>query len=119
MSDQNLAERLPHLEFVLWKIEDASTGLSGAADDYFLHKRKEVLLIYYMAAMLKHPDRSSGRRRARDLRQKVRRRSQILYKASNKQYFACLMLSLLGLNSKTITKMQKFWLYRKLAKYIH
>ena len=154
MSDQNLAKNLPHLEAVLWKIEEATASYNlqnavgsqrgaashgasesnrdagtnrattshhaaeshRAAASYFLHKRREVLLICFVSAMLKSPDRRSGRQWARFLYRRLKAQSPTLYRASRKQYFACLLLSFLGIRGGALMNLQKFRLYRALRR---
>jgi len=118
-SGQSLAKNLPHLEEVFWKLEDASKNLQGAAVDYFFYKRCELLLVCFMAAMLKSPDKRSGRQWVRSLRKQVQARNQVIYSATKRHYYICLLLSLLGFTEDKVARLHKYRLYRIAARFLH
>ena len=117
MSDANQAKRLSQREQVLWMLIDATTtSLSDTASDYFLFKNREFLLGYFMAAMVKNPNKPDGRKITRKLRQKLDERGQsALLKAARVPYAVCLFMSYFGRYGNVLLDLRRFGAIRSLA----
>ena len=117
MSDENQVKRLAHKEQVLWKlIGGMSPKLTRTAADYFMFKCGELMLGYYMAAMVKNPCRHDGRKAARKLRRQIAEKGyrQLLCK-TRKAYAICLLLSWLGRFGNTALGVRRVNFFMKLA----
>ena len=117
MSDSNQVKRLQQREQILRKLLDAATpDLSPAASDYFMFKNRDFLLAYYMAALIKNPNKPSGRKAVRKLRDNLEKQgAQSLLEASHKQYVICFSISYLGRFGNVLLNLRRFSAIRDLA----
>ena len=114
----SMSNKLPQLEMVFWKLEDAAfENLPAIVKDYVFHKRREFLLVCYMA-MYKGAPRKDIRRWVQSLRNQLKEKNARLYNVTRKQYNICYILSILGITDDTIAKMQKYRLYKLVSNII-
>ena len=118
VSDTRMVQNIAQLETVLWKIL-GHTPRSPAAKAYFLYKTKEILLSYYMAALVKNPDKPGGRQLAERMQQRVRKQDPALTKSIQRNYMLCLLLSYSGITGSTLAAWQKSRVYRLFAGFVH
>ena len=120
MSDANQAKRLSQREQVLWKLIDAAgQDLTETAADYFMFKKREFMLGFYMAALVKNPSKPDGRKITHKLRQKLDERGQsALLKAARVPYLLCLFLSYFGRFGNKLLDLRRFGAVRSLAVWI-
>ena len=120
MSDENQVKRLAQREQVFWKLLEASSSkLTETASDYFMFKTREFLLGFFMAALMKNPDKPKGRATARKLRHDIKERgADALLKASYKPYAICLIISYLGRFADAFMELRRINVIRKLALHI-
>ena len=117
MSDANQVKRLNQREQVLWKLLDAApTNLSYTATDYFLFKNREFLLSFFMAALVKNPNKRGGRKITRRLRQQLNERRRFaLLKAARVPYAVCLFMSYFGRLGNALLELRRFGAMQSLA----
>jgi glycosyltransferase involved in cell wall biosynthesis len=120
VADANQVKNLHHMETVLWKIMDETPANSSpTVKGYFLFKMCGILLIYYMATLIRNPNKKEGRAQAKAIRSQVRTRQPALHAASRKQYFMCNLLSVCGIRGNTLVKLQMSGIYRFFTRLAH
>ena len=117
MSDENQVKHLAHRKQILWKLLDATTpNLPEAAADYFMFKTRELLLGFFMAALIKNPNKSGGRQIAQILRHDIKTYGAIsLLKSSQKPYIICLAISYLGRFGNKLSALRRIPIIGSLA----
>jgi len=119
-SDVNLVKHLSHLEHVFWNVHTSTPeNMPLAVNDYFSYKKCKMLLSCYMAAMVKNPDRASGRVWAKRLRLEVKKANKNLYRKSRANYYTCLFISYIKPNHIPFSHMQRGRAYKVIAKWMH
>lgn len=92
--------------------------MSESRKRYFQYKIGAVILSYYVAALLKNPDRRKGRHDADALRRELHQNSFDLMKTTEKRYRIVKCLHNLYLTSDRLETIKKTHLYYYLKKFI-
>lgn len=106
VSDKNQVKKIGQLEKVVLRISNNTPATSTAAiSDYFAYKQRDILASYYIAALIKNPNKPSGRKLARDINQKLKT-------SANATYLMCLVFSYLGISGKAYLKLKNSNVFR-------
>lgn len=122
VSDNNQVKRLSHVEQVVCKLFECyhlSSNLSIGARKYISHKATELLLSYYVIALVKNSNKKEGRKEARRIRANMQLLGPELVKDTNSRYRVALIMNFLGFNSKMLELMKlplPYFIFRKLFK---
>lgn len=120
VSDEQQIKNIAQMETVLWKvIDETPTTLNEIVYDYFLYKKREMLLSYYMVSLLKDPNKKRGRADAKILSSRIKKSRPDLYAVSRRQYAICSILSYCGVTGAKIAKMRTYPLYKFMTRFIH
>ena len=117
MSDENQVRRLAHKEQVLWRLLGGmDMPHTSASAEYFMYKCGEFLLGYYMAAMVKNPNKTDGRSSVKRLRRKIAEEGhQTLLNKTRKLHLMCMLLSCLGKFGNALFELRRFGVIARLA----
>lgn len=120
IADANQVKRLPQMEMVLWKIEGSiPKTVSKSVYSYFIFKMREVMIIYYLAALVRSPNKKEGRAQAKAMHMRIRECQSDLYAALRKQYIFNRIISYLGINGDIMSKLRNLRIYRFFTRFIH
>lgn len=120
VADANQVKRLPQMETVLWKIADSiPKNANESVYSYFLFKMREVMIIYYLAALVRSPDKKGGRAQAKDMRARIKKRQPDLHTALRKHYVLGMIISYCGLSGNMMAKLRNLRVYRFFTRFIH
>lgn len=112
ISPSRKIEQIGSLETVILAMCDVYAaecgGLGDSGRQFWSYKMSSVLSGYFFTVFLQFGDRRQGRKRAKDMMDKVRQKTPVFYQASKRQY---LLLSICG--KLPVNEM----LYRKLVEY--
>ena len=119
MSPDNQVRKINELEHVFWTIQkSAITFENRFVAAYFKQKLGELLIVYYMTALLKNPDKKQGRQLTRQLRKKLEKEAPALLIASNKSYRLFYLVSLANIQFSSLIAFQNNRSYKKIGRFI-
>jgi len=119
MSNKQQVKNIDQMEVVLSRvIKLTSSDFSPVIRDYFLFKKSAMMLSYYMAALIKIPNKKYGRKFASNIDYKIRKIDSDLYDATRKKYRVCYVLSYFGFTDAMKNKLQRFRLYKTLIRFV-
>ena len=122
VSDSNLAKRLNQVEQVMFRLFRCladNPSLPVGAYRYIARKATDMLKYYYIAALVKNPDKPDGLKGAARVRQEIKETQPILAKKADLQYNIAVLMNKLGFTGRTLDIMKHplpYMLYRKLFK---
>lgn len=122
VADENQVKRLSHVEQVVRRIFTCyhdSPDIPEGARRYIARKATDMLLSYYVIAMVKNPDKTAGRREAARLRQALQALEPALVAATNSKYRLAVLMNRLGFGGKMLERMKRplpYAVFRKLFK---
>lgn len=124
VSDKNQVKRLSHIEQVTKKLfgfykECKNSGISGGKLRYAARKATDMLLSYYVIAMIKNPDKRAGRFEAERIRRELSEIAPELVSSTNAKYRLAKIMNRLRFNGKTLELMKNplpYAIFRKLFK---
>lgn len=114
ISHANQVKQLSQIETILWSIYKFYIDHSDMSEEkkvYFQFKMCGVILSYFVAALLKNPNRSEGRVDAKRLYSSIIKRCPILIKQTRKKYYITWLLHLLHVTPDTLEKVKKTKIY--------
>ena len=122
VSDQNQVKRLYHVEQVVRRLFEAArdcTDLSEGAKRYIARKAGDMLLSYYVIAMIKNPNKSGGRHAAEQMRQEMQALAPEIVSATDNRYKLAVLMNRLGFGGKMLELMKTplpYTIFRRLFK---
>ncbi len=119
VSDQSQVKRIGHIEQVIWSMANrkiAEPTLGDAARQYFNRKMADMLLSYYIVALVKHPDREVGRKLASDLREAMQKDHADLIRYTDGRYRMARWMNRLGITNSLLETLKHSMLYKTLYK---
>jgi len=112
-------KNIDQMETVLLKvIETTPDNVTPAVKDYFTYKKSEMMLSYYMAALIKDPNKKRGRQLAKEFDNKIRALDVKTHESTRTRYKACLLLSYFSFADKLKHKLQGFGFYKRVVRLI-
>jgi glycosyltransferase involved in cell wall biosynthesis len=117
VSDKSQVRRIGHIEQVLWSIADclrSNPTMPEANQQYFIRKLSDVLLSYYVVALVKNPDKKAGRLDVKRLRRDLAVHHGPLVKLTNKKYLLALLMNYLHISNRTLEFLKRSALYKTL-----
>ena len=123
-SGQSVAEdkqirQLGHLETVIRRLFEChreNPGVSEGARRYIARKATDLLVSYYIIAMIKNPDKRGGREAASQLRREMQNIGPTLVSDTDRRYKIAVAMSRLGFSTKTLGAFKRivpYGLFRK------
>ncbi|MBN2842843.1 MAG: hypothetical protein JXM68_07120, partial [Sedimentisphaerales bacterium] len=118
VADTSQVRRISHIEQVLWSIADCrkkNPAMPDANQQYFMHKLAEVLLSYYVVALVKNPDKRAGRSDVRRLRRALAAAGHDdLVRQTKGKYWLALAMNRLNISNRTLEFFKRSALYKTL-----
>ncbi len=117
VSDQSQVRRIGQIEQVIFAIVagyEANPDMSAAARQFFIRKLSDLLLSYYVVALVKNPDRTAGRLAAKQIRQQLAVRNPELIRLNNHKYWLAMTMNHLHLTNRTLELLKRSFLYKSL-----
>ena len=121
VSHENQVKRLPEIKYILnslIRFYQEHYDMSDAKKRYFQYKIGAVILSYYVAALLKNPDRRKGRKDASALRKELQANSRDLMCATEKKYWITKCLHMIHMTPDGLERVKRTHLYYILKKFI-
>lgn len=121
VSHENQVKRLPEIKYILnslIRFYQEHYDMSDAKKRYFQYKIGAVILSYYVAALLKNPDRRRGRKDASALRKELQANSRDLMCATEKKYWITKCLHMIHMTPDGLERVKRTHLYYILKKFI-
>lgn len=121
ISNSNQVKNMWQIERVFWNICDFYLQHGEMADgkkQYFLFKLSTLLLSYYVAGLLKNPDRKQGRASAKRVKACVLQRCPELYNYSKKKYAIAYLLHCLHISADMLERAKRTKLYYRIRKHL-
>jgi len=116
MSNTQQVKNIDQMEAVLCKVIDLTPdNISSIVKDYFMFKKSAMMLSYYMAVLIKNPNKKSGRKLVKDLDCKIRSLDSDLYDATRRKYRVCYILSYFGFADALKRKLQQYRLCKSIV----
>lgn len=120
MSNHHQVKNINQLEIVLNKIINSTpSSINPAAQSYFHYKKSGIILSYYMAALIKNPNKNNGRALAKKMHKNIRQQDHSLHVSTDKKYLLCVALSYISITDKLKINLQKSSLYQRLIRFFH
>lgn len=121
ISNGNQVKNMWQIEKVFWRICDfycEHPNMAVEKQQYFMEKLSTLLLSYYVAGLLKDPDRSRGTVLAKRMRGDVLRKCPELYKRSRKKYLIACALHMLRISGDMLENVKKTKIYYMIRKHL-
>ena len=121
ISSENQIRNMGHIERIFWRICDfycMHLDMATEKRQYFMEKLSTLLLSYYVAGLLKDPDRIKGTVLAKEMRENVRRKCPELHMYSSKKYLIAYTLHLLHISADVLEHAKKTKLYYMIRKHL-
>ena len=121
VSHENQVKRLPEIKHILdnlIRFYQAHSEMSEARKKYFRYKIGVVILSYYVAALLKNPNRKQGRNDAAALRAELRQNSHELMLLTEKKYWIARCLHTIHMTPDGLERIKRTHFYYILKKLI-
>lgn len=121
VSHENQVKRLPEIKYILdnlIRFYQTHSEMSKARKKYFRYKIGVVILSYYVAALLKNPNRKQGRNDAAALRAELRQSSQELMLLTEKKYWIARCLHAIHMTPDGLERIKRTHFYYILKKFI-
>jgi len=121
VSDQNQVKRIGHIEKIIWSIEECyhnHSSMSDSAKRYFKSKLADVILSYYVVALVKNNNKKVGREDVRRLRKELFKQDETLVRDTNYKYCIALIMNYLHVNNKGLEGLKRSALYKVLYRAI-
>lgn len=115
VSDANQVKRIKDLEQVILKITkfyNKNKDMIEGKKKYFIYKFCTIVKSYYVVALIKNPDRRSGREDVSRLRQLLAGENNTLVSYTNKEYSILLILHYLYIKSDAFQQMKKSSIFK-------
>jgi len=122
VSDLNQVKRLSHVEQLvrnIFRCYRNNPDMSEGSRRYIARKATDLLPHYYYIALIKNPDKPSGRKEAARVRQEMATIAPELVKKTDGKFRMARIMGRLGFTGKTLSKMKRplpYRIYRKVFK---
>ena len=110
VSAKNQVKNLGHVEQVtrnLFHWYHEYSAISEGSRRYIARKATDMLLSYYVIALVKNPDKFAGRREVARVRREMQAFEPMLVDETNSMYRLALIMSFLKFNDKTLEMMKR------------
>ncbi len=117
VSKENQLKRISHTETVLRRLIkefDSLSSFSESAKKYYCTKAQELLLSYLTTACLVEPNKSKGRRLAKEIMATFKNELPIVYKMAQKKYFVFKALNFFHISKDTFEAILNSKFYSKI-----
>ena len=121
VSHENQVKRLPEIKFILDSLihfYQTHYDMSESRKRYFQYKIGAVIVSYYVAALLKNPDRRKGRCDVAMLRQELHQNSRDLMQQTEKKYWITKALHLVHMTPNVFGRIKRTRFYYILKKFM-
>lgn len=118
VSDQSRVQRMSHLETVLKCLLNHAkqyNQLSEAGRNYWKTKTVSFIADYYITALLKNPNRKTGRRQAKDMNNFIKQDYRNIYATTKKRYNFLIVLHFLHISGKCFYRFLESKIYKKMS----
>ena len=115
VADQSQVRRIGHIEQVIWSIADClknNPDMPDCSRRYFYRKLSDLLLSYYIVAMVKNHDKRAGRQDVRRLRRELMPDHPELVRMTARKYALALTMNFLRLSNRTLELIKRTVFYK-------
>ncbi len=121
ISNTNQVKNMGQIEKVFWRICEfyiLHSDMDEVKKTYFLFKMSTLLLSYYVAGLLKMPDRKKGRLTAETMRKGVAEKCPELAQCSERKYQVAVLLHKLHISAAMLERAKKTKMYYFVRKFL-